>query len=275
MPADRTAFAQGVLDAYGSYERKDILLSKGLRASAAAETAGSLSRPTGHPAFAGLGLNERGHCDAAVAFIDLRSFTARTFWDEPDDVARLALAVLTQVVEVVCDHGGHVLGLRGDGVFACFGGPDSRVPAVDVAAAVAACAFSLDATQNALNNLLRLSGIEPVQLRAGADYGRLDFVRTGTEDASEVNVIGFAPNFASKCEKAALSWEVVVGQGLADLIGNKDLLVQHASSPKRYERAGQVRAYSFYDFRWRNLLPHLQGLRADLAGAPSSRVRVH
>lgn len=270
MPADRTAFAQGVLDAYGSYEREDILLSKGLRASAAAEAAGSLSRPTGHPAFEGLGLNERGHCDAAVAFIDLRAFTARTFWDTPDQVARLALAVLTQVVEVVGDHGGHVLGLRGDGVFACFGGPDSRVSAVDATAAVAACAFSLDATQNALNNLLRMSGIEPVQLRAGADYGRLDFVRTGTEDASEVNVLGFAPNFA----KAALSWEVVVGQGLADLIGNKDLLVQHASSPKRYERAGQVKTYSFYDFRWRNLLPHLHGLRADLAGAPSSRVRV-
>ncbi|SFO57284.1 Adenylate cyclase, class 3 [Geodermatophilus obscurus] len=271
MPVDRTAFARGVLDAY---ERKDILLGRGLRASAAAETAGSMSRPTGHPAFADLGLNERDHCDAAVAFIDLRRFTARTFWDEPDDVARLALAVLTQVVEVIGDHGGHILGLRGDGVFACFGGPDSQVPAVDVAAAVAACAFSLDATENALNNLLRLSGIEPVQLRAGADYGRLDFVRTGTEDANEVNVLGFAPNFASKCEKTALSWEVVVGQGLADLVGNKDLLVQHASSPKRYERAGQVKTYSFYDFRWRNLLPHLQGLRADLAGAPSSRVRV-
>ncbi len=274
MPTDRTAFAQGVLDAYGSYERKDLLLSKGLRASAAAETAGSLSRPTGHPAFEGLGLNERGHCDAAVAFIDLRAFTARTFWDTPDQVARLALAVLTQVVEVVGDHGGHVLGLRGDGVFACFGGPDSRVPAVDATAAVAACAFSLDATQNALNNLLRMSGIEPVQLRAGVDYGRLDFVRTGTLETSEVNVLGFAPNFASKCEKSALSWEVVVGQGLADLIANKDLLVQHLNSPKRYTRGDQVKTYAFYDLRWRNLLPHLAGFRADLAGAPSSRVRI-
>ena len=34
------------------------------------------------------------------------------------------------------------------------------------------------------------------RLRAGADYGRLDFVRTGTEESSEVNVLGFAPNFA-------------------------------------------------------------------------------
>ncbi len=274
MPADQASFARGVLDAYGSYERKDLYLSKGMRASAAAETAGSLSRPTGHPAFEGLALNERGHCHAAVAFIDLRKFTARTFWDTPDQVARLALAVLTQVVEVVADHGGHVLGLRGDGVFACFGGPDSEHPAVDAVHALAACAFSLDATQNALNELLVMSGIEPVQLRAGADYGRLDFVRTGTEAVSEVNVLGFAPNFASKCEKAAMSWEIVVGQGLADLIGNKDLLVQHADSPKRYTRGDQVRTYAFYDLRWRNLLPHLKGLSEALAGAPSSRVRI-
>lgn len=274
MSADRTAFAQGVLDAYNSYERKDILLSRGLHASAAAETAGNLARPTGHPAFEGLGLNERGHCDAAVAFIDLRKFTARTFWDTPDQVTRLALAVLTQVVEVVADHGGHVLGLRGDGVFACFGGPDSQLPAIDATHALAACAFSLDATQNALNNMLTMSGIEPVQLRAGADYGRLDFVRTGTDAASEVNVLGFAPNFASKCEKTALSWEVVVGQGLADRIPCKDLFVQHSDSPKRYTRGDLIKAYAFYDCRWRNLLPHLPGLRADLAGAPSSRVRI-
>jgi adenylate cyclase len=273
MPVDNASFARGVMDAYTTYGRQEVLLSKGLRASAA-ETAGQMSRPMGHPDFAGLGLNERGHCDAAVAFIDLRAFTVRSFWDSPDQVVRLARAVLTQIVEVVNDHGGHVLGLRGDGVFACFGGLDSQEPVVDATAAVAACAFALDATENALNNLLKLSNIQPVQLRAGADHGRLDFVRTGIEGASEVNVLGFAPNFAAKCEKVAKSWEVVVGQGLAQHINNKALLVEHADSPKRYERHGQVKAYAFHDFRWRRLLPHLQGIRADLAGAPSSRVRI-
>lgn len=270
MPADRTAFAHSVLNAY---MRGDLMLSKDARTSVE-EAGGRPSQSMGHPAFTGLALNERDHCDAAAVFIDLRAFTARTFWDPPEQVVRLALAVLTQIVEVISDHGGHVLGLRGDGVFACFGGPDSQVPTVDVAHALAACAFSLDATQNVLNHLLDMSGIEPVQLRAGADYGRLDFVRTGTQEASEVNVLGFAPNFASKCEKIALSWEVVVGQGLADLIANEDLLTQHLKSPKRYERAGQVKNYSFYDLRWRSLLPHLPGLSEDLAGAPSSRVRI-
>ena len=184
MPADNAAFARGVMDAYRTYGTAETAFSKSVRASAA-ETAKLMARPMGHPAFAGLDLNERGHCDAAVAFLDLRSFTARTFWDHPDDVVRLARAVVTQVVEVVDDHGGHVLGLRGDGVFLCFGGPDSTAPGVDAAHALAACAFALDATKNALNNMLAMDGIAPVQLRAGADYGRLDFVRTGIDGASE------------------------------------------------------------------------------------------
>ena len=273
MPADRVSFARGVMDAYTSYGLAETALSKSLRASAA-ETAGQMSRPMGHPDFAGLALNERGHCDAAVAFIDLRGFTARTFWDTPDQVVRLARAVLTQVVEVVDDFGGHVLGLRGDGVFACFGGPDSRSPEIDSLAAVAACAFAMDATQNALNGVLRLSGIEPVQLRAGADHGRLDFVRTGIDGASEVNILGFAPNFAAKCEKKAKSWQLVAGEGLTKHIPDRSLLVKHEDSPKTYEHAGQHRTYAFHNIRWVPLLPDLQGFRADLAGAPSSRVRI-
>ncbi len=273
MPADAASFARGVLDAYAAYDPSGVMLSKSLLGSAG-PSAGRASLPMGHPDFADLDLDQRGHCDAAVAFIDLRAFTARTFWDTPDQVVELARAVLTQVVEVVDDHGGHVLGLRGDGVFACFGGLESREPAVDATLAVAACAFALDATENALNSLLKLSHVEPVQLRAGADYGRLDFVRTGIDGASEVNVLGFAPNFAAKCEKAAKSWEVVVGQGLAQLIEDDTLLVEHADSPKRYQRNGTDQTYAFHDLRWRRLLPHLAGIRADLAGAPSSRVRI-
>ncbi len=272
MPATNEAFARGVLDAYRSGGlAAETALSKSVRASAAAQ-AGRLARPMGHPDFAGLALGESGHCDAAVVFLDLAEFTARTFWESPETVVRLAQAVLTQLVEVVVDMGGHPLGLRGDGLFACFGGPGS-VPEFDVAAALGTCAFALDATESSLNNLLRLSGIAPVRLRAGADHGRVDFVQTGIDGASEVNPIGFAPNFAAKCEKKANSWELVVGEGLAAHVGNPALTKQHADSPKTYEHDGQRRTYRYYDVHWRSLVSHAAGVRDDLAGAPISRVR--
>jgi adenylate cyclase len=246
----RTAdgFARGVIDGYRSRLSESASLSKSVRASA---VGGSLNRPMGHPAFAGLDLDESGHCEGAVVFIDLRDFTGRTFWDTPEQTVALALAVITQVVEIVYDHGGYVLGLRGDGVMACFGESGSD-PSIDVAMALAASAFALDATENALNNMLRLDGIAPVQLRAGADHGRLDFVRQGTEDANEVNVIGFAA-----------------------YIKEPSLRVLHADSPKRYQRNYQERTYQFYDVRWRSLVPHLDGIAAELGGASTSHVRIY
>jgi adenylate cyclase len=273
MPATRADFARGVLDAYKSYDVAETALSHTVRASAA-ESIAKLARPMGHPAYADLPVGASGHCDAAAVFLDLDGFTGRTFWDPPESMVRLARAVLTQIIEVIADHGGHVLGLRGDGVFACFGGPDSTDPRVDATAAVGACAFALDGTESALNNMLIQSGIEPVRLRAGADHGRLDFLRTGTPEASEVNVIGFAANFAAKCEKTANSWELVAGESLAALIPDRSLLTHHAKSPKTYERNGVRKTYSFYDVRWRSFVPHAVGVRDDLAGSPISRVRV-
>lgn len=234
----------------------------------------AIHTPVGHPAFRHLDVGQSAQCDAAVVFADLTDFTGRSFWDKPEDVVELSRAVVTQVMDVITSFGGHVLGLRGDGVFACFGGPDSQSPALDVALALGAAAWTLDATQNALNDLLKLSGIEPVQMRVGADYGRLDFLRTGSEDRSEVNVLGFAANFAAKCEKYAHSWEVVAGETLQAQLAAADIFVQHDLSPKRYTRAGEERPYRFYDVRWRQLLPHLSDIRELLNGAPSSAVGI-
>jgi adenylate cyclase len=269
----RDRFAQDVISSFNSYSTfthaAETALSKSVRASGAT---GRLARPMGHPDFAGLPLGTSDHCDAAVVFLDLAEFTARTFWDSPESVVYLAQAVLTQLTEVVIEMGGHPLGLRGDGLFACFGGPASVSPGIDIGAALGACAFALDATESALNNMLTLSGIDPVRLRAGADYGRLDFVQTGTDGASEVNVIGFAANFAAKCEKKANSWELVVGEGLAAHVGNAALLKEHEDSPKTYQRNYVPASYKFYDVRWRSLVPHTAGVGQDLAGSPISSV---
>lgn len=269
MGGRQDQFAQNVLRSYGGYTQ--VLESKALRASVQHEV---LQQPMGHPDFAGLEIGETGHCDAAVAFIDLTNFTGRTFWDEPASVVALAQAVLTQVIEIVVEVGGHVLGLRGDGVFVCFGGPRQHEPRAQSAVAIGACAFALDATQSALNGLLRLHGLEPIQMRAGADYGRLDFVRTGTNTASEVNVIGFAANFAAKCEKYARSWEVVVGENMAEQITAPGILTLHPESPKEYQRDYRRRSYSFYKVNWRSFLPHMDGIAYQLAGSSTSSIRV-
>jgi adenylate cyclase len=84
--------------------------------------------------------------------------------------------------------------------------------------ALDACAFALDAVEREVNPRLETRGIAPVQARAGLDYGRITFVRSGCREHSEINPLGFAANFAAKCEKTANLWEIVVGEGLAEVL---------------------------------------------------------
>jgi class 3 adenylate cyclase len=111
-----------------------------------------------------------------------------------------------------------------------------------------------------------------VQARAGLDYGQITFIRTGSRESSEVNPIGFAANFAAKCEKAANSWEIVVGQGLADLLPDYPYFDEHERSPKRYTRDYKTESYRFFDYRWRRTLPHLPGVVEALNGQPTSQI---
>lgn len=270
MP-DAQQFGRGVLNNLDALSRAAASYSPIEEAKTARSVVGRT--PMGHPEFHALPVGGHGHLDAAAVFLDLDQFTARTFWESPDSVTRLALAVLTQVGEVVREFGGYVLGLRGDGLFSCFGVSGSD-PQVNVAMALASSAFALDATQNSLNALLEQSGLDPVRLRAGADHGRLDFVRVGDGQASEVNVVGFAANFAAKCEKAANSWELVVGEGLVEQIDYSTCMTPHPDSPKTYTRKGERRTYRYYQCNWRPLVKPAVTASQQLAGHPLSAVSI-
>ena len=245
----RTDFTSRVL---GQYSERS--------AGVIAASAGGLAKQSGHPAFDGLRLGERHTASVAALFLDLSNFTGRSFWDDADDVATLADAILGGFTEVVTRLNDHVLGLRGDGLFAGFG---PGINNESVALAGLAAAAALDATENYLNPSLQQMGIHPVSARAGIDFGQLTFVRTGNEQTSEINVVGFAANLAAKAEKIANAWEVVVGQGFADHVANPDLIPRR--DVKVFERNGERRRYPIYDLRWRRLLPELDGVVSDLS----------
>lgn len=230
-----------------------------------------VTKALGHPDYESLGIGERRTVPMVSVFLDLTNFTGRTFWDDQDEVVDLAHAVLSGFVEVITLFGGHPLGLRGDGLYAGFSPGDPHVAA---AIALAACAFALDGVESEVNPWLDSRGIAHVQARAGLDYGETTFVRSGSRERSEINPLGFAANFAAKCEKKARSWQIVAGQGLHDLLPIYRHFVEHTDSPKTYQRNYEKRLYRFYDYRWRNTLPLLPGLLAQLDGTPTSRISI-
>jgi len=257
-------FAKGVLEQYRSNK---IWSTKSVRESS---LHGSSLTSAGHPEFDGLDIGERAACNLAVTFFDMSHFTARSFWEPLETVTRLAQAVLTQFALIVEESGGFVLGLRGDGLMAGWGGQGSE-PEVDVVMCMAACAIALDSGKGVLNDLLARDAIEPVQIRAGVDWGEVNFIRTGTNKQSDMNIVGFAANFAAKCEKYANAWEIVVGEG-ASLHLDETYLTSHADSPKDYQYKGERRIYSFNQFAWKRIVDDAASAINQIGGRPTSAI---
>jgi adenylate cyclase len=262
----RGQFGDTVMRDFALRRRSSGALEKSMQHSAALET-----RALGHPEFESLPVGGRRTAPMVAAFIDLTDFTGRSFWDDETEVVDLAHAVLTGFIETVAAFGGYPLGLRGDGLFAGFGPGDPRVTSV---LALSACAFALDAVENEVNPRLDEHGISRVQARAGLDYGQITFVRSGSRDRSEINPLGFAANFAAKCEKKANSWEIVIGEGLAEVLPDATAFVEHEDSPKTYQRNYERRNYRFYDYRWRSALRYIPGTIQQINGNSVARIAI-
>lgn len=226
------------------------------------------SNALGYPNSLELPVGGRLTEQMTVGFLDLTDFTRRTFWEDQDDVVDLAHAVLTGFIEVVVSYGGYPLGLRGDGLFIGFGGD----PGFASMMALTACAIAIDAVKTEVNPWLVEHDMEHIQARAGLDSGPITFIRTGNASHSEINPLGFAANFAAKCEKTANSWEIVVGEGLVETLPNKDDFTRHADSPKPYERLGERKYYRFYKFAPSRTLRNSDGVASALAGASTASI---
>lgn len=245
-------------------------LDKSMSASAGA--GGPLlleSKALGHPEYEKLEIGETQKAPMVAVFLDLRRFTARTFWDDPMKTASLAHAVLGGFVEVVQQFGGYGLGLRGDGLFAGFSPGDRQLTAVS---ALMGCAQALHLVQTEVNPRLEAAGIAPVHARAGVDYGDIVFTRTGTGASSEVNPVGFAANFASKCEKHAPAWGIVAGEGVRKLLPDNHCFRAHNRSPQSYTRGFRTEYYSFYNFEWERFRGDLDGMAEEINGTPTSDI---
>lgn len=253
-------FAEGVLQDFESRQRGGVFASKSLSHG-----------ERQHPCEVDLPVGKPRTAAVTVAFLDLTDFTGRTFWDDPIEVVNLAHAVMTGFMQTVTAFGGYPLGSRGDGLFAAFGPGNDR--AIDAVMTLGACSFALNAIETEVNPRLEAQGIRGLKARAGLDFGDLAFVRSGDHEHSAVNHIGFAANFAAKCEKKANSWEVVVGQGLARLIPDAGLK-KHSDSPKEYQRDYHRRTYDFYHYAWRPTVPHLPSTLRQLNGSSTPHVAI-
>lgn len=273
MAGRQREFADAVLEQYdsmrgGIHLAHESRATKSLQASAAATTA-----RLGHPRFMDLAVNQTASCWGVSAFIDLRRFTARSFWDPAEEVVWLNTAVLTTICWTIQRNGGYALGLRGDGVFAFFGDPRPAEDRQLAAIAVGTTGLALEAIRTDLNPVLVERGMERVQVRAGMDFGEVVFAQIGTPHGCEVNPTGFTSNFAAKCEKKARAWEIVAGQGLAELLPDH-LLDRRGERAEEYTRGYSTKVYPHHYVEWEGFVGHMDSIDRQLNGSPASAIGV-
>lgn len=201
-------------------------------------------------AIAALPTHELQRFDVAVGYIDLRRFTWRTFVDDALDTARLAQSFIVQCAQIIADRGGYVIGARGDGIMFAVGS-NGHAPYPKTMCTLGIVAFALDMTQNALNEQLEAQGLRRVQARGGVDYGDVVFGWYLNGDQRELNPNAFPANFASKCEKEANAWQVVIGDQARDAVGDSAIAgFEPHGEPATYTLDGVTHSYRMHRWKW-------------------------
>jgi class 3 adenylate cyclase len=197
-----------------------------------------------------LATHELRSFDVAVGYLDLRRFTWKTFVDDARDTARLAQAFAIQCAEIVADRGGYTIAPRGDGLMFAVGS-DGHAPYAKAMCALGIAAFALDMTANALNQWLEAEGLRPVQARAGITYGEEVFSWYALGGGRHLNPTGFSSSFAATCEKNAIAWQVIVGDGARDAVADCGIAdLEPHGDPATYTLDGQTQTARMYRWKW-------------------------
>jgi class 3 adenylate cyclase/tetratricopeptide (TPR) repeat protein len=173
---------------------------------------------------------ETSRRQAMVFFVDLRGYTAlsrKLNERQMDELLKWFYGLCSSRVE---RHGGFVIQLLGDAVFAAFGAP---------------WAFERDA-ESGLRALLEIreevrrrgsfEGHE-LSIRAGADCGTVNVRLTRVHHQTRLDLFGSTVNLAARLQAAAETFEILVSDTLADQVrGVFEMEPRAEFEPKNYGR---------------------------------------
>lgn len=155
--------------------------------------------------------------DAAVMFVDLRSFSRFSEGVEPMEVASMLSEYRDLVAGAVFAHGGTVDKFIGDGVMAVFGHPRA---APDDAARALRCAEEVAASLARWGKARGRAGRQALDAGVGVHYGSVVAGVLASGGHHEFSIFGDAVNVAERMEGATklLDASVVVSHALLDRV---------------------------------------------------------
>lgn len=136
-------------------------------------------------------------------FSDIVNFTNMTDSMEPEDMAEIINAYLSQMFMIIDKHGGTLSQIIGDGLYVFFGAPDFTNDK-DHAIRCANMAIDMQIKIRELNERLFSKGVEfYIKIRCGINTGIVNIGSFGTNERREYVAMGMPVNIASRLESAA------------------------------------------------------------------------
>ena len=159
----------------------------------------------------------------AVLFSDIRSFTARSEHEDPENIAILLNKYFQEMTSIVHKNRGTVDKFIGDGLMVFYGAPNEldnpALNAID-------SAIEMNESVHKINETLQLDGIEPIRIGIGIHSGDAIIGHIGSRERYEYTAIGDVVNLAARLESKTkeLGYEIVCSSSIEnDLKGLKKL----------------------------------------------------
>ncbi len=170
--------------------------------------------------------NKKSNVDAAIAFVDIKSFTAYSQQKTPDDILKTLQEFHSLIENEVFKKNGTLEKYIGDAAMVAFGAPIQSPNDADKAAQ---CAINWLNSIEAWNKLRKSNGDDDLKIGIGLDFGPVTCGTIGQSRNMSYAIVGATVNRASRLENLTREFnaDIVISNDFYNSLNNKNIFAEN------------------------------------------------
>lgn len=213
-----------------------------------------------HPDFSDLDHTNYLMHHSVSMFVDIKGSTKLVDKYSIQDVRMIKDTILSLIILVVNQFGGHIQRLQGDGVFITFC-RRNREPINSIINALNASTILTQFISVDLADIFKKNDINPLRIRVGIDYGSDENVLWsyyGLSGCDELTTTSLHTDMAAKLQVKASDNSILIGNNIVEALDlTKEVISNYYNKDGLREEVYNITpslTYKFYCFDWKNYL---------------------